>query len=67
MDLLGREGWFRVWSKRGCSRIQREREEKRREVGTVAVPICNQLKPKNWKREDRNHSMAVEIDRAERG
>ena len=30
MELLGREGWFRVWSKRGCSRIKRERREKKR-------------------------------------
>ena len=48
-------------------RESKEREEKRREEGTVAVPVCNQLRQKNSKREDRNHSMAVEIDRAERG
>ena len=30
MELLGREGWFRVWSKRGCSRIQKGRGEKKR-------------------------------------
>ena len=62
MELLGREGWFRVWSKKGCSRIQREKEE-----GTVAVPVCNQLRPKNKKREDQNPSMAVKIDRADEG
>ena len=67
MDLLGREGWFRVWIKRGCSRIQRGREEKRREEGSVAVPVCNQLREKNRKRDDRNQSMAVEIDRAKGG
>ena len=30
MELLGKEGWLRVCSKRGCSRIQRERREKKR-------------------------------------
>ena len=54
MELLCREG---------CSRIHRER----REEGTVAVPVCNQLRQKNRKREDQNHSVAVEIDRAEGG
>ena len=33
----------------------------------MAVHFCNQLRPKNRTREDRNHSMAVGIDRAEGG
>ena len=66
MELLGREGWFRVRS-RGGVRGSQEREEKRREQGTVGLPVCNQLSPKNRKREERKHSTVVEIDRAEGG
>ena len=47
---------------RGGVREFRERDERRREEGDVGVLVCNQLKPKNRKREDRNHSMAIEID-----
>ena len=66
MELLGREGWFRVGSTRGV-RESREREQKRREERTVAVHVCNQLRPKNRKRVDRKNSIRVEIDRAAGG
>ena len=52
---------------RGGVRESREREEKRREERTVAVPVCNQLRPKNRKRVDRKNSIRVEIDRAAGG
>ena len=45
----------------------RKREEKRREEGTIVVPVCKQLSRKKRKSEDRNHSMAVEMDRWEGG
>ena len=52
---------------KGGVRDPKDREEKRIEDHTVTVPVCNQLKPKSRKRDDRNHSMAIEVDLAEGG
>ena len=51
MELLDREGWFKVWSERGSSRIQRKKEDKRREGGTMAGSVCNQFKQKKNEKE----------------
>ena len=53
MVLLRREVGLEFGVRKGVPE-SREREEKRREEGTVAVPVCNQLRQKNSKREDRN-------------
>ena len=64
MEILCREGWFRVWSKTRCSRIKRERREKKRRRYCSSAYL-QPTQAKNRKREDPNYSMAVEIDRAE--
>ena len=66
MELLGREGGLEFGVSGGVCE-SREREQKRREECTVGVPVCNQPRPKQRQREDRKHSMGVEIDQAEGG